>query len=29
MANQALDNVRKSLKAHMSQKERRTLMRSI
>ncbi len=27
MANQALDNVRKSLKAHMSQKERRTLMR--
>ena len=25
MANQALDNVRKSLKAHMSQKERRTL----
>ena len=24
MANQALDNVRKSLKAHMSQKERRT-----
>lgn len=27
MANQALDNVRKYLKAHMSQKERRTLMR--
>lgn len=27
MANQALDNVRKSLKAHMSQKERCTLMR--
>src|SRR5699024_5956995 len=27
MANPALDNVRKSLKAHMSQKERRTLMR--
>lgn len=27
MANQALDNVRKSLKTHMSQKERRTLMR--
>ena len=26
MANQALDNVRKSLKAHMSQKERLTLM---
>src|SRR5699024_9742870 len=27
MANQALDNVRKSLKAHMSQIERRTLLR--
>src|SRR5699024_12444206 len=27
MVNQALDYVRKSLKAHMSQKERRTLMR--
>src|SRR5699024_12755423 len=27
MTNQALDNVTKSLNAHMSQKERRTLMR--